>query len=580
MTSTRSRFARSPGELDVPSSGRTSPKVDGHYPRRMAGVNGADVRGRDGPTQAPTPTRSARGFWATLHVSSVRAILLFLVLLACGCDAREAPGPSSAQQWAAARALWYIDRDPAAYEAWRAVDPGTPEGREARALLREAEPVYLEGIEQVSEGVPEARATLQRGVRIGPMDPELYLPLARAFRARALASPDNPHLFIRAAEYYRKFLLRRPNHAEAAAARDELAAIDPEGSRIFAPRQDVAPAPVASVPEEPVWPLPVALVALVLAVVATLMFALRGRSRASLRELAARRPELHPAIAYLTGSLRHELLKHRIGAVGNAVDALAAGDATEAQRTFLEERLFGGEPLVGAWEGHLAAFERALGPELGLHRDPVFRRADRAVRQLAALRGNLGGRGASRMAAAHRALRALDAELSEWVRGLVRTPVDGSLLRAVVDEVRTEYAAGQVELAEVVIRAPEPAPLVEVFRVDLVLVLKNVVRNAILAVADEPAPRRLGLTISTEVEPTGEETVSIHVLDTATATFTTEDIYQRRIDRGLGLVTAALRRYDGAIHVEPGAEGFAKAVTVRFFRAYAEDDVGPPSATS
>ncbi|MFK7987919.1 MAG: hypothetical protein AB8I08_18010 [Sandaracinaceae bacterium] len=503
--------------------------------------------------------------------------LVVVVLLSWGCDARAPSGPSSAEQWATARALWNIDRDPAAYEAWRAIDPATPEGREARGLLREAEPVYLEGIAQVSEGAPEARATLERGVRIGPMDPDLYLPLARAFRARALASPDNPHLYIRAAEYYRKFLLRRPRHAESASARDELAAIDPEGSGIFAPREDVAPAVAVLPPAEPTWPLPVALVALVLAVLATVMFALRARGRTSLKELAERRPELHPAIAYLTGSLRHELLKHRIGAVGDAVEALASGDATEAQRAFLEQRLFGGEPLVGAWEGHLSSFERALGPDLQLERDPVFRRADRAVRQLASLRGQLGGRGTQRMAAAHGALRALDTELSAWVRGLVRTPVDGSLLRAVLDEVRTEYAAGGVELAEVVIRAPEPAPLVEVFRVDLVLVLKNVVRNAILAVGEEPAPRRLGLAVSTEVEPTGEETVSIHVLDTAAASFTTEDIYQRRLDRGLGLVTAALRRYDGAIHVDPGSDGWSKSVTVRFFRAFAEDDIGPPS---
>ena len=516
----------------------------------------------------------------SLWVRALRLVVVVLVALGCGGE-REVSGPSSAQQWAAARALWYQDRDPAAYGAWRAIDPSTAEGREARGLLREAEPVYLEGIDQVSEGAPEARATLARGVRIGPMDPDLYLPLARAFRARALASPDNPHLYIRAAEYYRKFLLRRPEHADAEAARDELAVIDPEGSRVFAPRGEVSVAADSPVslppPQAPVWPLPLALAALFLALAATVMFVLRARGRSSLKELAERRPELHPAIAYLTSSLRHELLKHRIGAVGDAVEALATGEATDDQRGFLEERLFGGEPLVGAWEGHLAAFERALGPELALERDPVFRRADRAVRQLAALRGQWKGRGPLRMAEAHGALRALDADLSTWVRGLVRTPVDGSLLRAVVDEIRTEYAAGGVELAEVVIRAPEPAPLIEVFRVDLVLVLKNVVRNAILAVGEEPAPRRLGLTLSTEVEPTGEETVSIHVLDTATATFTTEDIYQRRIDRGLGLVTAALRRYDGAIHVEPGPEGWEKSVTVRFFRAYAEDDVGPVS---
>ncbi|MCZ7685452.1 MAG: hypothetical protein M5U28_44420 [Sandaracinaceae bacterium] len=80
-----------------------------------------------------------------------------------------------------------------------------------------------------------------------------------------------------------------------------------------------------------------------------------------------------------------------------------------------------------------------------------------------------------------------------------------------VEQVRSEYAAGRVRLDEVVIRAPEPAPMVEVFHVDLVLVLKNVVRNAILAVGKDDPPRRIGLDVTTEVEPTGEETVRVNV---------------------------------------------------------------------
>ena len=55
--------------------------------------------------------------------------------------------------------------------------------------------------------------------------------------------------------------------------------------------------------------------------------------------------------------------------------------------------------------------------------------------------------------------------------------------------------------------------------------------------------------------------------------FSTTDLYARKMDRGLGLVTAALARYDGAILVEDGGEGFAKSVTLRFFRAYGEDEL-------
>ena len=44
------------------------------------------------------------------------------------------------------------------------------------------------------------------------------------------------------------------------------------------------------------------------------------------------------------------------------------------------------------------------------------------------------------------------------------------------------------------------------------------------------------------------------------------------MSRGLGLVTAALARYDGAIIVEHGGGDWAKTVVVRFFRAYADDE--------
>ncbi len=493
------------------------------------------------------------------------------MLFAIGCQAR--PRGDEGARWSAARALWHIQRDPSAFAAWRAVDPATEEGREARQLLAEAEPIYRRGIREVQSGDPAARASFERAFRIAPMDPVLYLPLARAFRARAEARPDNPYLFIRSAEYYRKFLTLAPDHPSRARAERELSAIDPEATRLFdAPRptEPPTPAPVAT------WPLGVALGALVLALVAvTLLLRARGR-RCTLDELAAARPELHPAITYLVGSLRHELLKHRIGAVGDAVDALGAGRASAEERAFLYGRLFDGEPLVRAWEGHVAAFERALGPSLDLHRkDARFRRAGRAVATIAGLRERLRGgdaRVASKLARAHRELRALDGHLSQLARRLVRTEVDGALLRAVVDAVRGEYAAGRVPLDEVVIRAPEPAPAVEVFRVDLVLVLKNVVRNAILALESASPPRRLGLSVATDVEPTGEESVRIQVRDTSEETLRTEDIYARRMDRGLGLVTAALARYDGTIAVEDGGEGFAKAVVVRFFRAFEDDE--------
>lgn len=522
----------------------------------------------------PVPHRG-RSLRRRSEAARLAGVVLVGLLVGCGSEAEL----SVEAQWEAARALWHIERDPAAFAAWYAIDPATHEGQEARRLLREAERLYLQGIDEVRAGDDDARLRFERAVRMAPMDPRLYLPLARAFRAQGEERPDNPHLFIRSAEYYRKFLVLAPGDPETEAARRELSEIDPDGSRLFepAPRTETADVPLSR-ESEPWWPLGVALAALLLAVVATALLVLRARTaRFTLEQLAQRRPELHPAITYLVGSLRHELLKHRIGAVGDAVGALGEGRASIAELDFLHGRLFEGEPLDAAWEGHLVAFERALGPELDVRRkDPRFRRAGKAIARIARLEGRVrknDARAAMELARAHRELSELDLQLSKLVQRLVRTSVDGALLREVVDEVRREYAAGRVRLDEVAIRAPEPAPMVEVFRVDLVLVLKNVVRNAILAVGRSEPPRRVGLDVETEIELTGEEMVRIHVRDTSDETLETEQIYARKMDRGLGLVTAALTRYDGTIAVEPGRDGWAKSVVVRFFRAYADDEL-------
>jgi len=512
-------------------------------------------------------------------MSRIALIALAVALLGCADEEVADAGPPTAARWAAARALWYIDRDPGAYTTWLAIDPATVEGAEARRLLAEAEPHYQRGIERVRGGDPEARQSFERAIRIAPMDPAMYLPLARAFRSQARQRPDNPVLYIRAAEYYRKFLVLMPHDPRQPEAREELAEIDPEASRLFAAPPERAPEPPPAAASAPAtgWPIWVAFAALLLALTSVGVLLWRSRRRVeTLTTLADRKPELHPAITYLVHSLRHELLKHRVGAVGDAVDAMDAGRATDAQIDFLRGRLYGGEPLLQAWEGHLTSFERGLGPELDLRRaDRAFRKAGRAIRTIAKLEPRVkkgDSRAIHELASAHAALRDFDRQLSQLARRLVRTELDGALLRDVVEAVRGEYAAGEVTLDEVVIRAPEPAPVVEVFRADLVLVLKNVVRNAILAVGGAEPPRRVGLHVDTEVELTGEETVRIHVSDTCPQELTTEDIYERRMSRGLGLVTAALSRYDGAILVEPGDGEWAKSVVVRFFRAFEDDE--------
>ncbi|MBN8615472.1 MAG: hypothetical protein J0L92_33060 [Deltaproteobacteria bacterium] len=494
-----------------------------------------------------------------------------LTLLACG----ESDADRSAR-WQEALAHWDESHDPSSHPEWSALDERTPEGAEAHRRLREADRHYRRGISLVEAGDPGAREAFREAVSIAPMDPRLYLPLARAFRGQAELQPDNPHLFIRAAEYYRKFLALTPDDPRVADARRELDELDPSATQFLEPTSTTARADddarsqlgVASA-------LTLASLALALATL-FLLVRRRGPTR-SLAEMATQRPELHPAIAYLVATIRHELLKHRIGAVSSGVRSLASArgprdDKRDAQRAFVAERLFGGEPLLLAWESHLGAFERALGPELDVRRrDVAFREAGRAMRAIARLEAGIRRGDASALSALARheaTLRALDGSLAHLVAGLVRTRLDAVLVREVLDAVRSEIAAGEVKLDGVAIDVPDPAPFVEVFRADLVLVLKNVVRNAVLAVGRAEAPRRIGIEVQVELLPTGEENVALRVLDSSPEVLTTEAIAERRVDRGLGLVTAALTRYDGAILVEDAAPPYRKAICIRFFRAF------------
>jgi hypothetical protein len=317
---------------------------------------------------------------------------------------------------------------------------------------------------------------------------------------------------------------------------------------------------------------------------------LRLRRRGSLAELAVKSPELQPAISYLIGRLRHELLKHRIGAVGDAIKALSAGEASAAQRLFLRERVFGGEPLLKAWEGHLQALQRTLGPHAAvLRRDRGFHGADRTIRALVAQEQafTLGEPAAiRRMQAASARLRRFDEQLLALLMRLSRTVIDRALLDEALSTVEKEYAVSQVELGSVEIEPPGELVAVEVYRTDLLLVLRNLVRNAILAVGRSAPPRRIAVDVELALLPTGEEIVRLRVHDTSPEPLTTEQIYQNldphdpRIQHGLGLVTAALSLYNGAITVEPGRPGFHKAVVVQLFRALATPALSEGSSAS
>lgn len=489
--------------------------------------------------------------------------------LACGAPAAPTQqAVSSAEQWRQAQELWRR-ADVTAYAAWRAIEPESPEGREATERLERADALYRAGVERLEGDGQGARAALTQGVSIAPMDPRLYVRLGRACRVRGLEH--------RAVEYFTKYLAADPEGAEAASVRVALEELDPELAGVFDPPDQASEAPVARTTEGAsevrLLGVGAALGLLFAMTVSVLLRVFRNRG-VSLARLATERPELHPAIAYLVGSLRHELLKHRVGAAADALSALRRGQQGAAQLEFLRSRLFGGQPLHEAWLGYVDAFERALGG-LELRRDKEFRAADRQIRRIAALEprlAQLDPKAVEALASAHEQLTAFDATLARLVSGLVRTRVDDALLADILAEVQGEYAVSQVELDEMLVETVEEPADVEVFRVDLVLVIKNILRNAILATGRSEAPRRVGLGVSIELEPTGEETVRLRVSDSSPEELRPEMLLDRRVDQGLGLVAAAVTRYGGSIEIEPGPRGFHKGVVVSFFRAFDEVD--------
>lgn len=479
----------------------------------------------------------------------------------------EACTPKAVPQdalWRAAQEA-FVAGDVGAHSLWEAIEPESPEGRESRRRLSAADQHYRLGIARLERGEEGARADLAAGVAIAPIDPELYLPLARACAARGLT--------LRAAEYYTKYLTAFPESGAAEAARDELSELDPRLAGVFQTN------PISRPPEqarESATPWGTLFAGALFGMALTLVFGvlyrwLRGRGM-RLAQLVDKSPEFHPSVAYLVGSLRHEFLKHRIGA---AADSLRADK--DQGRAFLKERLYGGQPLRGAWEGHLLAFEGALGHRVDLRRDPWFRRADRAVRTIARLEDAITSgskRAMKRLTRAHRTLMELDAHLASVIGELARTLVDETLVEEVVTAVRSEHSAGAVELDALEIDAPrsgeegkEGALLLDVFRVDLVLILKNILRNAVLAVGAEEQARHIRFAVAVTMEDTGEETVTFEVHDSSDETFDPEILFDRRVDRGLGLVAAAVHRYGGTIDVMSSDPPFAKRVVVSFFRA-------------
>ncbi|MCA9533953.1 MAG: HAMP domain-containing histidine kinase [Myxococcales bacterium] len=494
-------------------------------------------------------------------------LLALALQVGVGCE----PARTPVDPWPVAQEA-FARNDPRAFELWSTLPSDHPAGAAARRRLAQADTHYQEGIRRLAaEDDDGAYREIRRGLDDAPMDPGYYPIIARLYVGRGNDAE--------AARLFERYLRARPRASDADAVREELRMLSPGASILTDSPLPPPPAAEPAARETPDVPLG-AWVAL--GVLSGLLLAFAGarlvswlrRRGVSLARLVREQPELHPAIAYLVGSLRHELLKHRVGAAREVLNLLGDGESSPAQRAFLESRLLGGSgslPLAQAFDAYLRAFERALGGRFDVRSDHSFRAARDAIRVIVDLTPTLATRHTPRrvrrLRAAHAALDAFDTSLKELVDGLIRTDVDSALLQQVVTEVRQEYAPGAVELDSLDVEVGEPIA-VEVFRVDLVLVLKNILRNAVLAVGRAPAPRRVRLGVHVALEVTGEETVHIAISDTSDAPLTLAMIRDREFGRGLGLVSAAVDRYGGAISIEPGPAGYVKSVVVSFPCAY------------
>ncbi len=269
---------------------------------------------------------------------------------------------------------------------------------------------------------------------------------------------------------------------------------------------------------------------------AVLLAWLARRRHPRIDELLHRHPERTAAFRYACGVLRHEVLKHRLVPLRSA-------------RQDLNPPV---DPLGASWRRHLDALAAALGvPILLVLRHPSFAAADRAMRTLIEVERNGG-------VAAPPTLELLgrfDTELDGWARLGDRCAVDGPLLDRLVESLRDEHPNRRLPVA-VDLAAPEPL-WVSMFSHDLLLVLRNLTRNAVtVAYAMNAQAIRIDTTVY--LDETGQEWVRVAIHDTSSLRPPSE----RAHDRGLGLVRTTLERYGGALVESQPAPGYAKALAV------------------
>ncbi len=292
--------------------------------------------------------------------------------------------------------------------------------------------------------------------------------------------------------------------------------------------------------------------------------ALLARRRWRGRTIAAalrRRPALFPEVARAVGELRHDVLKHRAGVIGAALDPQVPPE--EIARALTEPRPT--SLVVAGLYDRLAQAARGAGAPLRpLPREPVFGALTRDLARAEMLAIRSPGTGRDELGAIDRRLRGLHADALDALLQLgPRTRLDAEALSRWIGALEAEtrragggWTAPGLSLADLDLDFP--------IEIDaLAAVFSNLLRNAEAAVAGSPEARVV-IRADRERDVTGRQWVTLLVGDSAPAALTLESIEARQSGRGLAIVRDLVRAWRGHLVVRPEPAPLCKLVGASF----------------
>jgi tetratricopeptide (TPR) repeat protein len=298
--------------------------------------------------------------------------------------------------------------------------------------------------------------------------------------------------------------------------------------------------------------------------VALLALALLVRRRWGGRTVEAalrRRPGLFPEVAGAVAELRHDVLKHRAGVIGAALDPQVPPE--EIARALIEPRPTS-VVVAGIYDRLVRAARGAGTPLRPLAREPVFGALTRELARAELLATRAPRDGRDELGAIDRRLRGQHADaLDALLKMGPRTRLDAAALSRWIAAVEAErrqrghgWAAPGLSLADLDLDFPVELDA-------LSAVFSNLLRNAQAAVDGTPQARVV-IRADRERDVTGRQWVTLLVGDSAPAGLTLESIEVRESGRGLAIVRDLVRAWRGHLVVRPESAPLVKLVGASF----------------